>query len=124
MSDPSFELTLDFNSLADFCLESASSFLFSAAKDLTFERALIKEALDVWCACVIQLDQPLAWERKAVNIEEKTRVRNLSDFIREGLTCSMPEVRRFLFQSLGLICEQLSHDKNQEPYKFVINEII
>ena len=97
MNDPTFELTLDFNALADFCLEAASSNMFSTSSDLAFERALVKEVLEIWCACVIQLDQPLAWERKAANIEAKTRIRNLSDLIREGLTCSMPEVRRFLF---------------------------
>ena len=36
----------------------------------------------------------------------------------------MPEVRRFLFQSLSLVCEQLSHSHKHQPYQLVIKEII
>lgn len=108
MSDPAFELNLDFDLIEDFCLEAACTFMFSTDKELTYERALIKEAFDVWVACLLKSGKPLAWQRKPENITDKTRIRNMADLIREGITCSMPEVRRFWFQSLSLVCEQLS----------------
>jgi len=61
--------------------------MYSSDKDVTFERALIREAFDVWVACVIKSDKPLSWERKSENIREKTQVRNMSDFIKEAITC-------------------------------------
>ena len=71
--------------------------MYSLDKDLTFERSLIKEALDVWCACVINSGEPLSWARKPANIHDGTSVHNFSQLIREGLTCAMPEVRRSFF---------------------------
>ena len=97
MNNAEFNLSLDYHRLADFCLEAAATFMFSTDKDLTFEKALIEEAFNVYCACKISSGGPLAWERKADNIEEGTRVRGMSDLIREGLTCSMPAVRRYWF---------------------------
>lgn len=61
--------------------------MYSSDKDVTFERALIREAFDVWVACVIKSDKTLSWERKSENIREKTQVRNMSDFIKEAITC-------------------------------------
>jgi hypothetical protein len=87
MNDPGFELNLDFERLEDFCLEAACTFMVSKDRDLAFERALIREAFDVWVACVIKSGKPLSWERKPENIKEKTRVRNMSDLIKEGITC-------------------------------------
>ena len=48
----------------------------------------------------------------------------MSDLIKEGLTCVMPEVRRYWFQSLSLVCENLSQGKNREPYLMVIQELL
>lgn len=105
IKDPAFGIAIDFDRLHDFCLEATASCIFSEDKQLTHERTLIHSALDVWSACVIYLDRPLKWERKAENIEETTVVHNLNDLICQALTCNMPEVRRFFYQDLTLVCE-------------------
>ena len=99
MNDESFSdlASLDFDRLSDFSLEAVSIFMFSLDTDKTFERALIQQAFDVWCACAINGGEPLKWERKPTNIDDQTKVRNMSDLIKEGLTCVMPEVRRYWF---------------------------
>ena len=58
----------------------------------------------------------MRWERKPINIDDKTKIRNLNDLIKEGILSSMPEVRRYWFQSLSLVLENLSQGNNLEPY--------
>lgn len=58
----------------------------------------------------------MSWERKPTNMDDQTKIRNLNDLIREGLLNYMPEVRRYWFQSLSLVCESLSQGTNREPY--------
>ena len=96
MTDPAFDIAIDFDRLHDFCLEATASCVYSPDKQLQHERAFIRSALEVWTACVIHVWGALKWERKASNIDEKTMIHNMSELICQLLTCSMPEVRRFM----------------------------
>ena len=66
----------------------------------------------------------MSWERKPTNIDDKTKIRNLNDLIKEGILSTMPEVRRYWFQSLSLVLENLSQGNNLEPYQMVIGELM
>lgn len=49
----------------------------------------------------------------------------MEDLIKEGISCSMPEVRRFWFQTISLACEQLSKGgQGREPYTVVISVLL
>jgi len=65
MQESEFDNQIDFEKLADLCLDGLSTFLFGMNKDLPNEKVFISEALEVWGACAIHADKPLNWERKA-----------------------------------------------------------
>lgn len=63
LSAPNSEFALDFKLLHDFCLEAISTFVSQMEKNSNFERVIIQESLDVWSACLINSQGPIAWQR-------------------------------------------------------------
>jgi len=92
--------------------------------DLLSEKHIISQTLSVWSTCVIHLNRPMAWQRRPENIQEKSKIANFSDLVRQSLTSSHMEVRRAFFQNLSLVCEQLSQNSKLEPYWLIIHEIV